>query len=50
MVFLTVEQSQEKTLQDVREALCNVKFGQVIIQITNGIPQYVDINERKRVS
>lgn len=38
-----------KAVEKVIEAMDSVKHGQIIINMKDGIPTYVDIQERKRI-
>lgn len=41
--------SVEQTLEAVKKALTQIKYGEIIIKVQNGKPIYVDKYERERV-
>lgn len=42
--------AREETIKRVREALEQMRYGEIIIKVSNGVPVYVDKQERVRVT
>lgn len=45
----TIQNTTDKTLEAVKKALEEVKYGEIIIKVQNGKPIFVDKYERERV-
>lgn len=41
--------AREEAIRKVREALEQMRYGEIIIKVNNGVPVYVDKQERVRV-
>lgn len=42
--------SRESALQKVAEALERLQYGEIVIKVVNGRPEWVEVHEKTRVS